>query len=149
MKSRNVLSRFAVAIGGFLIFSGIILTVIFIINFVGEIDISLLGIENLQNLSLMFIFIIGSLDLVAGILLWRKWFEMKIRKILSVLIGLIQSGMALISTIITILLFFGFIEIELFFNTPSELFPIFLLILSLFSLFSLVNGIFLIRDLRS
>ena len=74
---------------------------------------------------------------------------MKIRKILSGMIGLIQSGIGLISTIITILLFFGFIEIELFFNTPSELLPIFLLISGLFSFFSLVNGIFLIKDLRS
>jgi hypothetical protein len=74
---------------------------------------------------------------------------MKIRNILSAMIGLIQSGIGLISTIITILLFFGLIEIELFFNTPSELLPIFLLILSLFSFFSVVNGIFLIRDLRS
>lgn len=70
--SKNALSRFAVAIGGFLIFSGIILTVIFIINFVGEIDVSLLGFENLQNLSLMLIFTIGLLDLVAGILLWLR-----------------------------------------------------------------------------
>jgi hypothetical protein len=69
---KSALSRFAVAIGGFLIFSGIILTVIFIINFVGELEVSLLGIENLQNLSLMLIFTIGLLDLVAGILLWRR-----------------------------------------------------------------------------
>lgn len=72
MILKNTLSRFAVAMGGFLIFSGIILTVIFIINFVGEIDFSFLGIENLQSLSLMLIFTIGLLDLVAGILLWRR-----------------------------------------------------------------------------
>ena len=72
MILKNTLSRFAVAMGGFLIFSGIILTVIFIINFVGEIDVSFLGIENLQSLSLMLIFTIGLLDLVAGILLWRR-----------------------------------------------------------------------------
>ena len=73
---------------------------------------------------------------------------MKIRKIFSAMIGLIQGGIGLTSAIIAILLFFGFLEIDLFFNTPPELFLIFLLILSLFSFFSLVNGIFLIRDLR-
>lgn len=74
---------------------------------------------------------------------------MRIRSIISAMIGLIQSGIGLISAIITILLSLGFLEIELFFNTPSELLPIFLSILSLFSLFSVVNGISLIRDLRS
>jgi len=66
------LSRFAVALGGFLIFLGIIVVTIFYVNIMEVMDFNIAESENLQNLSLVILFVIGLLDLVAGIILWRK-----------------------------------------------------------------------------
>ena len=65
-------SRFAVALGGFLIFVGIIVIGAFLIGFFGMIDLSILETENIQNLSLLLLLAIGLVDLVAGIILWRR-----------------------------------------------------------------------------
>jgi hypothetical protein len=63
------LSRFAVALGGFLIFVGIV-----VVGFVvlGVLDPSLFESESLQNIQGLFLLLlltIGLLDLVAGIIL--------------------------------------------------------------------------------
>jgi hypothetical protein len=63
------LSRFAVALGGFLIFVGIIVVGFVII---GILDPTLFESESLQsfrNLPLMLLFTVGLLDLMAGFLL--------------------------------------------------------------------------------
>jgi hypothetical protein len=65
-------SRFAVALGGFLIFVGILLVGVFVIDFFGIVDFSILEAENLQNVSLFLLLAIGLADLVAAILLWRR-----------------------------------------------------------------------------
>jgi hypothetical protein len=65
-------SRFAVALGGFLIFVGIIVVGFFLIGFFGMVDLSILETENLQNVSLLLLLAIGLADLVAGIILWRR-----------------------------------------------------------------------------
>jgi len=65
-------SRFAVALGGFLIFVGIIMMGVFLISFFGMVDLSILETENLQNLPLLLLLAIGLADLVAGIILWRR-----------------------------------------------------------------------------
>ena len=65
-------SRFAVALGGFLIFVGIIVIGVFLI---GILDPSILESESLQNfqsIPLLLLLAIGLLDLVAGIILWRR-----------------------------------------------------------------------------
>ncbi len=64
-------SRFAVALGGFLIFVGIIVIGVFLIGFFGMVDLSILESENLQSLPLLLL-AIGLVDLVAGIILWRR-----------------------------------------------------------------------------
>lgn len=66
------LSRFAVALGGFLIFVGILVMGFFVI---GLLDPSVLESETLQNfqsLSLVLLLSIGLLDLVAGIILRQR-----------------------------------------------------------------------------
>jgi uncharacterized membrane protein HdeD (DUF308 family) len=66
------LSRFAVALGGFLIFVGIIVMGFVII---GILDPSLFESESLQsfrNLPLLLLLIIGLLDLVAGYILRKR-----------------------------------------------------------------------------
>ena len=65
-------SRMAVALGGFLIFVGIIVVGVFIISFLGVVDLSIIETENLQGLFLGLLLAIGLVDLVAGILLWRR-----------------------------------------------------------------------------
>jgi hypothetical protein len=64
------LSRFAVALGGFLIFVGIILMGMFVF---GILDPSIFEVElqNYQFLPLLVLLIIGVLDLIAGFLLRR------------------------------------------------------------------------------
>ncbi|HDQ05224.1 MAG TPA: hypothetical protein ENN36_00685 [Candidatus Bathyarchaeota archaeon] len=65
-------SRFAVALGGFLIFVGIIVIGVFLIGFFGMVDFGILETENLQNLSLLLLLAVGLVDLIAGIILWRR-----------------------------------------------------------------------------
>ena len=69
---RKWFSRFAVALGGFLIFVGIIIIGIFLIDYFGMIDLSILETENLQNLPFFMLLAIGLVDLIAGIILWRR-----------------------------------------------------------------------------
>ena len=69
---RKWFSRFAVALGGFLIFVGIIVVGIFLIVLFDMVDLSVLETENLQNLALLLLLVIGLVDLVAGIILWRR-----------------------------------------------------------------------------
>jgi len=65
-------SRLTVALGGFLIFVGIIVTCVFVIGFLGVVDFSILESETVQSLSLLLLLGIGLIDLVAGIMLWRR-----------------------------------------------------------------------------
>lgn len=66
---RKWFSRFAVALGGFLIFVGIIVVGVFLVGFFGMVDFSVL--EN-EILPLLLLLAIGLVDLVAGIILWRR-----------------------------------------------------------------------------
>ena len=65
-------SRLAVALGGFLIFVGIIVIGVFIIGFLDVMDFSVIETENIQDLFLGLLLAIGVIDLVAGIILWRR-----------------------------------------------------------------------------
>jgi hypothetical protein len=65
-------NRFAVALGGFLIFVGIIIVGIFIIDFWGVVDFSNFATGNIQGLVIGLLLAIGLVDLVAGVLLWRR-----------------------------------------------------------------------------
>jgi hypothetical protein len=65
-------NRLAVALGGFLIFVGIIVTGVFLIGFLGMVDFNIIETENLQSLFLGLLLAVGLVDLVAGIILWRR-----------------------------------------------------------------------------
>jgi len=65
-------SRFAVALGGFLIFVGIVVIGGLLIGFFGMVDVNIVESENLQSLFLGLLLAIGLVDLVAGIILWRR-----------------------------------------------------------------------------
>jgi len=68
----KLFSRFAVALGGFLIFVGIVVTCVFVVGFLDVIDFSILESETFQSISLFLLLAIGLIDLMAGIMLWRR-----------------------------------------------------------------------------
>ena len=65
-------SRFAVALGGFLIFVGIVVIGGFLIGFLDIVVFINIESENIQSLFLGLLLAIGLVDLVAGITLWRR-----------------------------------------------------------------------------
>ncbi len=70
--STQWLSRFAVALGGFLIFVGIMMIGVFVLTFFGFVDVGVLESERFRMLSLWALFAIGVLDLVSGIIIRRR-----------------------------------------------------------------------------
>lgn len=65
-------SKIAVALGGFLIFVGIVVTGVFLVSYLGIVDFRVIETENIESISLLLLMMIGLLDLVAGIILWRR-----------------------------------------------------------------------------
>ena len=72
LRVRKRFSRFAVALGGFLIFVGIIVIGVFLIGFLGVVDFSVIDSESLQSIPLLLLLAIGLVDLLAGIILLRR-----------------------------------------------------------------------------
>ena len=72
LQVRKRFSRFAVALGGFLISVGIIVIGVFLIGFLGVVDFSIIDSESLQSIPLLLLLAIGLVDLLAGIILWRR-----------------------------------------------------------------------------
>ena len=72
--------------------------------------------------------------------------NMENRRILSIIFGVAQSGIGMLTGVATVMLFFDFFEIQTLFNLPTEFMPIYLLVLGSFSLFSVINGFFLVRE---
>ena len=64
--------RFTVALGGFLIFIGIIMVGVFALIFFGFIDVSVLENQEYHALSLLVLLVVGVFDLISGIMLRRK-----------------------------------------------------------------------------
>jgi membrane associated rhomboid family serine protease len=73
---------------------------------------------------------------------------MKIRRILTAITGVAQGVIGVLSGVLAFMLFLNLLEVQTIFNLPSELLPLYLLILGLFSLFSVISGYFLIREGR-
>lgn len=69
---RKWFSRFAVALGGFLIFAGIVVVAFVIVVCFFEVDFSLPETESFQSLVLSLLLVIGLFDLLAGVILWRR-----------------------------------------------------------------------------
>ncbi|MCZ2855690.1 MAG: hypothetical protein O2U62_01210 [Candidatus Bathyarchaeota archaeon] len=69
---REYTLRFTVALGGFLIFMGIIMLGVVAMVFFGFVDVSTLENQEYRMLSLWVLFVVGALDLVSGIILRRK-----------------------------------------------------------------------------
>ena len=65
-------NRFAVALGGFLIFVGIIVIGVFLVAYLGVVDFRTIEAENFQIFFMGLLLAIGLVDLVAGVILWRR-----------------------------------------------------------------------------
>ena len=72
LNNKKWYNRFAVALGGFLIFVGIVVIGVFFANTMGLIDVNIIETENLQDLVLGLLLMIGAVDLVAAVILWRR-----------------------------------------------------------------------------
>lgn len=72
LKEKKRFTRFAVALGGFLIFAGIIIIGIFLISFLDLLDFSVLETEKIHSIFLGSLVMIGGVDLVAGFILLRR-----------------------------------------------------------------------------
>jgi hypothetical protein len=72
LRTKNWFNRFAVALGGFLIFVGIIIIGLFLFLFVSDINLNLIEIENFQSFINAVLLFVGFIDLIAGIILWRR-----------------------------------------------------------------------------
>jgi len=73
---------------------------------------------------------------------------MENRRILSVIFGIAQGIIGVLSLVLAVMLFLNILEVQTVFNVPPELLPLYLLILGLFSIFSVINGFFLIHEWR-
>lgn len=69
---RKWFSRFAVALGGFLIFVGITVVAFVLVNGFFSVDLSTPETESFQSLALLLLLAIGLFDLLAGVILWRR-----------------------------------------------------------------------------
>jgi hypothetical protein len=72
LNNKKWYNRFAVALGGFLIFLGIVVTGVFLTSTMGLIDITIIETENLQGLILGLLLMIGAVDIVAAVILRRR-----------------------------------------------------------------------------
>ncbi len=64
--------RFAVALGGFLIFMGITMVGVFTMLFFGFVDVTAIENREYHMLSLWILLMVGVFDLLSGIILKRK-----------------------------------------------------------------------------
>ena len=72
LNNKKWYNRIAVAVGGFLIFIGIVVAGIFVASTMRLIDVNIIETENLQSLVLGLLLLIGTVDLVAAVILWRR-----------------------------------------------------------------------------
>ena len=73
---------------------------------------------------------------------------MKIRRILTAITGIAQEVVGALSIVLALMLYLNILEVQTVFNVPSELLPLYLVILGMFSLFSVISGLYLIREGR-
>lgn len=72
LEDKKRYTRFAVALGGFLIFAGIIIIGFFLVGFLDVIDFSIIETEKIHSVFLGSLLMIGFVDLLAGFILWRR-----------------------------------------------------------------------------
>ena len=71
---------------------------------------------------------------------------MRVRRILVTIVGVAQEAIGVLAGVLACILYFNFLGVQTTLNVSTELLPLYLLILSVFSFFSVTNGFFLIHE---
>jgi membrane associated rhomboid family serine protease len=71
---------------------------------------------------------------------------MGVRRILVTIVGVVQGAIGLLAGFLACILYFNFLGVQTTLNVSTELLPLYLLILGVFSFFSVTNGFFLIHE---
>lgn len=71
---------------------------------------------------------------------------MRVRRILVTIVGIAQGAIGVLAGILACILYFNFLGVQTTLNVSAELLPLDLLILTVFSFFSVINGFFLIHE---
>lgn len=71
---------------------------------------------------------------------------MRVRRILVTIVGIAQGAIGVLAGILACILYFNFLGVQTTLNVSAELLPLYLLILTVFSFFSVINGFFLIHE---
>lgn len=72
--------------------------------------------------------------------------EMKVKKILVVIVGMTQGAIGMLALTLACILYFNFLNIQTMLDLSAELLPLSLLILSIFGFFSAISGLFLLHE---
>ncbi len=73
---------------------------------------------------------------------------MGVKRILVAIVGIAQGAIGVLAGVLAGFLYFNFLDVQTTLNVSAELFPLYLLILSVFSFFSVISGFFLIHEDR-
>jgi hypothetical protein len=68
------------------------------------------------------------------------------RKILSTLIGTLQSTLGVLAVILGYFLYSNLLGLQESFEIPAEVLPFYMLILTVFGFFSIISGLFLLTE---
>ena len=71
---------------------------------------------------------------------------MRVRRILVATVGIAQGAIGVLAGILAGMLYFNFLDVQTALNVSTELLPLFLFILIVFSFFSVISGFFLIHE---
>ena len=71
---------------------------------------------------------------------------MEVRKIISRVVGVAQSGMGVLAVIFAYLLYYNLFDVQGMLNASSQNAPLYMLLLLIFGLFSVISGFFLIYE---
>jgi len=71
---------------------------------------------------------------------------MGVRRILVTIVGIAQGAIGVLAGILACILYFNFFGVQTMLNVSTDLLPLYLLILGIFSFFSVINGFFLIHE---
>jgi len=71
---------------------------------------------------------------------------MRVRRLLVTIVGIAQGAIGLLAGVLACILYFNFLGVQTTLNVSTDLLPLYLLILGVFSFFSVTNGFFLIHE---
>ena len=71
--------------------------------------------------------------------------QMKVKRIITVIVGLTQGAIGIVAFILVGLLYLNLLDFQTMLGVSIELLPLSLLILSVFGFFSVISGFFLLH----